>query len=161
MQSELPPVPEDLPRTRGALLASGWRSRSVKDEVRDNLVAALREFEGELLAREKSATDDYALGVGDVWTNDQGWARISVPPSGYVMYGRTHHQGTVPNNPARRTRQEYEAAADMDMRPAGEWWGEPIKFAAEANEEIAKLANRSSKTIERYMRMVREQWSPE
>ncbi|HEX9695704.1 MAG TPA: sigma 54-interacting transcriptional regulator [Actinomycetota bacterium] len=31
------------PATLGALRASGWSSRSVKDEVRDNLIAALRE----------------------------------------------------------------------------------------------------------------------
>ena len=74
---------------------------------------------------------DYALGVGDVWTNEHGWARISVPPSGYVMYGRDGLQGQKPRTPARRTRQEYEAAKDMDMRPAGEWWGEPVRFAAE------------------------------
>ena len=29
------------PRTLAELLASGWTSRSVKDELRDNLVAAL------------------------------------------------------------------------------------------------------------------------
>lgn len=78
---------------------------------------------------------DYALGVGDVWTNDQGWVRIAVPPSGYVMYGRTHHQGAQPGPPARRTRQEFEAAADMDMRPAGEWWSEPTRFVAERGTE--------------------------
>ena len=74
---------------------------------------------------------DYALGVGDVWTNEQGWARISVPPSGYVMYARDGSQGRKPATPARRTRQEYEASADMDMRPAREQWGEPVRFAAE------------------------------
>lgn len=76
---------------------------------------------------------DYALGVGDVWTNQDGWARISVPPSGYVMYGRDGMQGQKPRPPARRTRQEYEAAADMDMRPASEFWGEPIRTTMAAN----------------------------
>ncbi|HVL89899.1 MAG TPA: sigma 54-interacting transcriptional regulator, partial [Actinomycetota bacterium] len=31
------------PTTLGALRESGWRSRSVKDEIRDNLIAAMRE----------------------------------------------------------------------------------------------------------------------
>lgn len=79
---------------------------------------------------------DYALGVGDVWTNEHGWARISVPPGGYVMYARDGFQNRQPQPPARRTRQEYEAAADMDMRPAGEWWGEPVRFTSEANQPI-------------------------
>ena len=35
--------PRSLPRSVGALRASGWRSRSVKDEIRANLVAAKRE----------------------------------------------------------------------------------------------------------------------
>ncbi|MBM3953052.1 MAG: magnesium chelatase [Planctomycetes bacterium] len=34
-------APADLPRTLAALRASGWRSRSVKDEVRDNFTRAL------------------------------------------------------------------------------------------------------------------------
>jgi magnesium chelatase subunit I len=36
------PVPHDLPRTVGALRAAGHRQRGVKDEIRDNLLAALR-----------------------------------------------------------------------------------------------------------------------
>jgi alpha-amylase len=79
---------------------------------------------------------DYALGVGDIWTNDQGWAYVSVPPGGYVMYGRTHHQGHVPSPPARRTTQEYEGAADMDLRPAGEWWSEPLAFTAQQGTDV-------------------------
>ncbi len=79
---------------------------------------------------------DYALGVGDVWTNAQGWAKISVPPSGYVMYGRTEFQNRQPNPPARRTKQEYEAAADLDLRPAGEFWSDPIQFTSAANKPI-------------------------
>ncbi|RMG15050.1 MAG: DUF1939 domain-containing protein [Planctomycetota bacterium] len=79
---------------------------------------------------------DYALGVGDVWTNEHGYARISVPPSGYVMYGPTHFQGRLPNSPARRTKQTWEAAADLDLRPAGEWWGEPIRFVSAKDEPI-------------------------
>ena len=35
-------VPHDLPRTVGALRAAGYRLRGVKDEIRDNLLAALR-----------------------------------------------------------------------------------------------------------------------
>ena len=35
-------LPENLPRTLGALRASGWRSRGVKQEVRENLIAAMR-----------------------------------------------------------------------------------------------------------------------
>jgi magnesium chelatase subunit I len=38
-----PDAPADLPRTLGALRASGHEYRTVKDELRDNLVAALRE----------------------------------------------------------------------------------------------------------------------
>ena len=79
---------------------------------------------------------DYANGVGDVWTNEHGYARIAVPPSGYVMYGRDGMQGRKPATPARRTTQEFEAAPDMDMRPAGEWWGEPTRFVAKQGEEI-------------------------
>ncbi len=37
------PDPRPLPRTVGALRASGWKSRSVKDEVRANLIEAKRE----------------------------------------------------------------------------------------------------------------------
>jgi magnesium chelatase subunit I len=36
-------APAHLPRTLGALRASGYRPRSVKDELRDNLLSALRE----------------------------------------------------------------------------------------------------------------------
>ena len=36
-------APQTLPRTLGALVASGYRSRSVKEELRANLVRALRE----------------------------------------------------------------------------------------------------------------------
>jgi magnesium chelatase subunit I len=38
--STIPPA--DLPTTLGALRASGWQDRSVRDEVRENLVARLR-----------------------------------------------------------------------------------------------------------------------
>ncbi len=79
---------------------------------------------------------DYALGVGDVWTNEHGWARISVPPSGYVMYGRDGLQGRQPNPPARRTKQEFEGAPDMDLHPAHERWGEPIRFVSEQGQPI-------------------------
>lgn len=79
---------------------------------------------------------DYAGDVGDVWTNEHGYARISVPPSGYVMYGRDGQQGAQPRTPARRTTQEFEAAADMDIRPAGEFWSEPIRFVSEKDEPI-------------------------
>ncbi len=40
MRDESPSTPR--PRTLGELKASGWRSRSVRDEVRENLVRALR-----------------------------------------------------------------------------------------------------------------------
>ena len=79
---------------------------------------------------------DYAGDVGDVWTNQHGWARIAVPPNGYVMYGRDGLQGKQPNPPVRRTSQEFEAEKDMDMRPAGEWWSEPTPFTSEANEPV-------------------------
>ena len=36
------PRPTDLPATLGALRASGWRDRSVRDELRENLVEGLR-----------------------------------------------------------------------------------------------------------------------
>ena len=42
MTSLAPPAPADLPRTLGALRASGHEMRTVKDELRDNLVARLR-----------------------------------------------------------------------------------------------------------------------
>lgn len=38
-----PPVPADLPRTRGALQAAGHVHRTVKEEVRENLLQRLRE----------------------------------------------------------------------------------------------------------------------
>src|SRR3954453_15252538 len=40
--SQLPVPPPGLPRTLGELLASGHRQRSVKDELRENLLAAMR-----------------------------------------------------------------------------------------------------------------------
>lgn len=79
---------------------------------------------------------DYAGDIGDVWTNQDGWARVAVPPSGYVMYGRDGMQGKQPATPARRTTQEWEAAPDMDMRPAGEFYGEPIRFVAAQGKKI-------------------------
>ena len=79
---------------------------------------------------------DYALGVGDVWTNEHGYARIAVPPSGYVMYGRDGMQGKQPNPPARRTRQEFEGAPDMDMRPAYETWSDPVRFVSEQGQPM-------------------------
>ena len=36
-----PTVPVDFPRTLADLRASGWKSRSVKDELRSNLITAL------------------------------------------------------------------------------------------------------------------------
>mgnify|MGYP002840213368 CR=1 FL=1 len=81
---------------------------------------------------------DYAGDVGDVWTNQHGWARIAVPPNGYVMYGRDGFQGKQPNPPVRRTVQEFEAEKDMDMRPAGEWWSEATPFTSEKNEPPAQ-----------------------
>jgi magnesium chelatase subunit I len=41
MTSLAPPVPADLPRTLGALRASGYSPRTVKEEIRANLVARL------------------------------------------------------------------------------------------------------------------------
>ena len=41
MTSLAPPVPADLPRTLGALRASGYVPRTVKEEIRANLVARL------------------------------------------------------------------------------------------------------------------------
>lgn len=79
---------------------------------------------------------DYALGVGDVWTNQDGWARVAVPPGGYVMYARDGMQGRRPATPSRRTRQEWEAAADMDTRPAGEFWGDPIRVTSAKGKPI-------------------------
>lgn len=75
-------------------------------------------------------------GIGpDKWTNAQGWVEISVPPNGYVNYGRAF-SGSVPNPGARRTIQEYEAAPDMDLPRAGEFWGPPIRFASNKGEPI-------------------------
>ncbi|OWY62426.1 magnesium chelatase, partial [cyanobacterium TDX16] len=37
-----PQPPSDLPRTLGALRASGWESRPVKDEVRSNAIARIK-----------------------------------------------------------------------------------------------------------------------
>ena len=42
MTSIAPPVPAHLPTDLAALLASGHQSRSVKDELRDNLTERLR-----------------------------------------------------------------------------------------------------------------------
>ncbi len=42
MTAVAPPVPADLPRTLGALRAAGTAHRSVKAEIRENLLAALR-----------------------------------------------------------------------------------------------------------------------
>ncbi len=42
MTSLAPPVPVHLPRTAGALRGSGYQPRSIKDEIRDNLVIRLR-----------------------------------------------------------------------------------------------------------------------
>jgi magnesium chelatase subunit I len=42
MTSLAPPVPADLPRTLAALRESGYHNRSVKQEIRGNLVARLR-----------------------------------------------------------------------------------------------------------------------
>ena len=39
----MPSPPDDLPATLGALRASGHVHRSVKDEIRQNLMAAMRE----------------------------------------------------------------------------------------------------------------------
>jgi alpha-amylase len=79
---------------------------------------------------------DYASDVGDVWTNKDGWARIAVPPSGYVMYGRDGLQGRQPNPPARVTTQEWQGAADMDRRPVRETWSEPVQIVSEAGKPI-------------------------
>lgn len=76
-------------------------------------------------------------GVGDIWTNNDGYARISVPPGGYVMYGRLGHEGKVPGGGERRTTQEWEAASDMDRRPAGEYWAnDPISFTSAKGQPI-------------------------
>lgn len=78
---------------------------------------------------------DYT-GIGpDKWTNEHGYVEISVPPGGYVNYARAF-TGSVPNPGERRTIQEYEGASDMDLRPAGEWWGETIRFVAEKGKPI-------------------------
>ncbi|MCO5172052.1 MAG: DUF1939 domain-containing protein [Planctomycetes bacterium] len=98
---------------------SGWRTEWVRTSFGPNV-----------------KLHDYALGVGDIWTNEHGWARISVPPGGYVMYARDGSQGRRPATPSRRTRQEFEAAADMDTRPAGEWWSDPVRFVSARNKPI-------------------------
>lgn len=100
---------------------------------------------------------DYALGVGDVWTNQDGWARISVPPSGYVMYGRDGFQNRRPSPPARRTRQEYEAAADMDMAPAHERWSAPTRFAAEAGQPIWVTVWLKDRTLDTHVALFDDQ----
>jgi alpha-amylase len=79
---------------------------------------------------------DYTGDIGDRWTNNHGWVKVSVPPSGYVMLARDGFQTYIPCPPARRTIQEYEGNYDMDLRPAGEWWGEPIKFVHKVGERI-------------------------
>ncbi len=38
MAEQIPPIPADLPRTLGALRASGWVSRAVKDEIRSHAI---------------------------------------------------------------------------------------------------------------------------
>ena len=41
MTSLAPPIPDGLPRTRGELAASGYEPRTVKEEMRANLVSRL------------------------------------------------------------------------------------------------------------------------
>jgi alpha-amylase len=79
---------------------------------------------------------DYTGQTGDVWTNQDGWVQISVPPSGYVFLGRDGLEGQVPNPPARRTTQQYEGNMDMDMPRAGEFWSQPIKFVSDKGQPI-------------------------
>jgi magnesium chelatase subunit I len=45
MEGSRRPMSDPRPRTLGALKASGWTSRSVKDEIRENLVRKLRDKE--------------------------------------------------------------------------------------------------------------------
>jgi alpha-amylase len=79
---------------------------------------------------------DYSGHAGDVWTNAQGWVQLAVPPGGYVMYAPAGQEGPAAQAPARRTRQQWEAAADLDLRPAGEWWGDPVPFVGAQGEPI-------------------------
>ena len=41
--STVPTIPAELPRTRGALLTSGWQSRPVSEELARNLEARIAE----------------------------------------------------------------------------------------------------------------------
>ncbi|MBI4576349.1 MAG: DUF1939 domain-containing protein, partial [Planctomycetes bacterium] len=79
---------------------------------------------------------DYANGVADRWTDSNGWVQLSVPPSGYVMYGRMGLGGQRPDPRPYRTAQEWEGNYDMDWKAAGEWWGEPVRIAAQQGEPL-------------------------
>jgi alpha-amylase len=79
---------------------------------------------------------DYTGQIPDRWTDSNGWVEISVPPSGYVFYGRDGMQNKVPSPPARRTTQEYEGNVDMDMPRAKETWSDPVKFVSDAGQKI-------------------------
>lgn len=78
---------------------------------------------------------DFSGIAPDVYTNGDGYAYIAVPPNGYVNYGRAFTSG-FPAPAPKRTIQEYEAEGDMDLRPAGEFWGETIRFAADFGQPI-------------------------
>lgn len=79
---------------------------------------------------------DYTGNQPDRWTNNDGWVQISVPPNRYVCYAKDGLQTSMPINPARRTTQEYEGNADMDMPRASEKWSDPIKFVSEKGKPI-------------------------
>jgi alpha-amylase len=79
---------------------------------------------------------DYSGQLPDRWTDNNGWVQISVPPSGYVFYGRDGLQGQMPNPPARRTTQETEGNADMDTPRAKEHWSDPIKIVSDQGKPI-------------------------
>lgn len=91
---------------------------------------------------------DYAGDVTERWTNEHGWVKVSVPPSGYVMYGRDGLQGQRPAPQRRRTEQEYQGAPDMDLRPVGEWWSDQtIRFPSEAGELVVVNLHLENRTV--------------
>lgn len=79
---------------------------------------------------------DYTGHQPDAWTNQDGWVQISVPPASYVCYARDGMENDLPINPARRTTQEYEGNADMDMPRAAEKWSDPIKLVSDQGQPI-------------------------
>jgi alpha-amylase len=71
-----------------------------------------------------SQLHDYSGSMsGDIWTNQDGWALISVPPCSYSVWGPAGITGGFLPTP-RRTVQQFEMADDLgDKDPASPQYG--------------------------------------